>query len=80
MQRVMPQFPACFVGAALLTCPAGAMAVQAAELQLWAQCGGLGGNCAQFSCVDGPYPGQSCASGSSCLKQSQWWVVAPIRS
>ncbi len=31
-----------------------------ATLNLWDQCGGKGGNCASYQCVDGLYPGSSC--------------------
>jgi hypothetical protein len=51
-------------------------AVARAQLKLWDQCGGQGGNCKEAgagACVDGPIPGQSCPSGSSCLKQSNWY-------
>ncbi len=47
-------------------------------LQLGDQCGGRGGNCNSFTCLDGSYPGQTCPSGSSCQRQSElvqllWW-------
>jgi hypothetical protein len=41
-------------------------------LELWAQCGGKGGNCASSSCADGPYPAQTCPAGSSCQRESEW--------
>jgi hypothetical protein len=40
---------------------------------MWDQCGGLGGNCAQRGCVDGPFAGASCPSGAFCQKFSQWY-------
>jgi hypothetical protein len=61
----VPQPPHCSLAAAAATA--------SAQLRLWDQCGGEGGNCASFACVDGLYPGQSCPSGSSCLKQSNWY-------
>ncbi len=53
---------------------AGLSAAQA-NLKLWGQCGGQGGNCKEAggACVDGPVPGSSCPTGSSCLKQSNWY-------
>jgi hypothetical protein len=42
-------------------------------LNLWDQCGGKGGNCAQFTCIDGLYPGQSCPAGSSCQRLHEWY-------
>jgi hypothetical protein len=42
-----------------------------ATLNVWDQCGGKGGNCAGFACVDGPYPGQSCPSGTSCQRKRE---------
>ncbi len=51
---------------------AGIAAAQ--ELRLWDQCGGEGGSCKEAgTCVDGPFPGKACPSGSSCLKQSNWY-------
>jgi hypothetical protein len=42
-------------------------------LAKWQQCGGKGGDCSKWSCVDGPFPGTSCLSGSSCQKETQWY-------
>jgi hypothetical protein len=42
-------------------------------LNLWDQCGGKGGNCAQYTCVDAIYPGQSCPAGSSCQRLHEWF-------
>jgi hypothetical protein len=42
-------------------------------LDVWDQCGGKGGNCAQYACVDGLYPGQSCPSGSTCQRLHEWY-------
>uniref|UniRef100_A0A383W658 CBM1 domain-containing protein n=1 Tax=Tetradesmus obliquus TaxID=3088 RepID=A0A383W658_TETOB len=46
-------------------------------LARWAQCGGTGGACASSAtggkCVDGPFPGTSCASGSKCARQSVYY-------
>ena len=53
-------------------CRAGLAGAQA-QLKLWDQCGGQGGSCNAFACVDGPFPGQSCPAGSSCLKQSKYY-------
>ena len=43
---------------------AGAAATSLAE---WAQCGGLGGDCKSYQCLDGPYPSASCAAGA-CVR------------
>jgi hypothetical protein len=43
------------------------------SLSVWDQCGGKGGNCGGFSCADQQYPGYSCPSGSSCVRQSEWY-------
>ena len=52
--------------------PAAGAAAQ--ELKLWDQCGGEGGNCKTAgTCLNGPFPGKTCPSGSSCLKQSNWY-------
>ncbi len=40
-----------------------------ATLNVWDQCGGKGGNCNGYTCVDGPFPGQSCPSGTSCQRK-----------
>jgi hypothetical protein len=45
----------------------------AGALALWAQCGGKGGDCSRYTCLDGIYPGQSCPSGSNCYKLSEWY-------
>jgi hypothetical protein len=37
-------------------------------LNMWDQCGGKGGNCASYQCVDAIYPGQACPAGSSCQR------------
>ncbi len=57
------------------TTPAASSPSPSAQLiKLWDQCGGEGGNCKDVgTCVNGPYPGRSCPSGSSCLKQSNWY-------
>ncbi len=43
-----------------------------AQLSIGAQCGGQGVACDLYSCVDGPFPGASCMTGSSCQRQSRW--------
>ena len=45
----------------------------ASTLNLWDQCGGKGGNCASYTCVDGAYPGQSCPAGSTCQRLHEWY-------
>ena len=42
-------------------------------LNIWEQCGGKGGNCNTFACIDSLYPGQSCAAGTSCQRLSEWY-------
>jgi hypothetical protein len=42
-------------------------------LNLWDQCGGKGGNCGSFTCVDGVFPGQSCPAGSTCQRLHEWF-------
>jgi hypothetical protein len=42
-------------------------------LDIWAQCGGRGGNCGQYTCVDGAYPGQTCPAGASCQRLHEWY-------
>jgi hypothetical protein len=50
------------------------LAAAQAQLNIWDQCGGQGGNCKQVgACVDGPYSNKTCPSGTSCLKQSNWY-------
>jgi hypothetical protein len=47
---------------------------EGAAVELWGQCGGLGGDCARRGrCADGPYPGLACAAGSACVRQSEWY-------
>ena len=42
-------------------------------IELYGQCGGKGGDCAtNGQCVDGPYPGKSCKSGS-CQRKDEWY-------
>jgi hypothetical protein len=41
-------------------------------LNWWDQCGGLGGNCNKYTCVDGAFPNYACPSGTSCQRQNQW--------
>jgi hypothetical protein len=54
--------------------PAASSPSPSPQLKLWDQCGGEGGSCKEAgTCVNGPYPGRSCPSGSSCLKQSNWY-------
>jgi hypothetical protein len=50
------------------------------SLGLWGQCGGRGGNCASFSCVDGPFPDLTCPAGSSCQRESEWSVICASKS
>ena len=45
----------------------------AQSLELYAQCGGKGGNCGSFACVDAPFPGKACPSGAFCHRQSEWY-------
>jgi hypothetical protein len=42
-------------------------------LNVWEQCGGKGGNCAAYTCVDGQYPGQTCPSGTACQRKRECW-------
>jgi hypothetical protein len=52
------------------------------SLNVWDQCGGKGGNCAGFSCVDAPYPGQSCPGGTSCQRKRTFaraGALAPLK-
>jgi hypothetical protein len=42
-------------------------------LNLWDQCGGKGGNCAQYTCADSLYPGQTCPAGSTCQRLHEWY-------
>jgi hypothetical protein len=47
----------------------------AAGLQLWSQCGGKGGECAKLgACADAVFGAASCPPGSTCHRQSEWWV------
>ncbi|KAK9809025.1 hypothetical protein WJX72_008102 [[Myrmecia] bisecta] len=46
------------------------------SLGQYAQCGGKGGDCPQYPagyCVDGPYPASTCPSGTSCIRQNEWY-------
>lgn len=46
------------------------------ELDKWAQCGGQSGECYDLNpstCVDAPWPGYACESGTTCVRQSQWY-------
>jgi hypothetical protein len=52
-------------------------------LNLWDQCGGKGGNCNSYTCVDSLYPGQSCPAGSNCQRlllrpPASWACVARV--
>jgi hypothetical protein len=42
-------------------------------LRVWDQCGGKGGNCAQYTCLDGLWPGQSCPAGTSCVRLHEFY-------
>jgi hypothetical protein len=42
-------------------------------LKIWDQCGGMGGNCNSYGCVDGPYSGASCPAGAVCQRSSSWY-------
>ncbi len=54
--------------------PLTGVATAQAQLKLWDQCGGEGGNCKDVgTCINGPFPGKDCPAGSSCLKQSNWY-------
>ena len=42
-------------------------------LPFWAQCGGRGGACAsQQGCADAAFPAAQCATGSTCVRLSEW--------
>jgi hypothetical protein len=41
-------------------------------LKPWDQCGGQGGNCGGFQCVDNTYPDYGCSDGWSCQRQNNW--------
>jgi hypothetical protein len=43
--------------------------------RLWDQCGGMGGNCANFQCTDAAYINYGCPENSSCQRQNQWCVA-----
>jgi hypothetical protein len=40
-------------------------------LKVWEQCGGKGGNCNSYGCVDAPFPRQSCPGGTSCQRKGE---------
>ncbi len=49
-------------------------------LGAWDQCGGLKGECDQYSntqCVDNVYSDLTCPSGYVCYRISPWLVAAP---
>jgi hypothetical protein len=55
-------------------CPSAA----GGQLSWWSQCGGNGGSCSQYTCLDGTFPGWSCAAGSACIRQSSYlWQCTP---
>ena len=67
-------------GAATAGSPAGTSAAgpstgsSGAALNMWDQCGGMGGNCQSYGCADAPYSGASCPAGtSSCSRLSEWY-------
>jgi hypothetical protein len=43
------------------------------SLGLWDQCGGMGGSCEAFGCVDAPFAGASCPASAGCVRLSEWW-------
>ncbi len=43
------------------------------SLKLHDQCGGLGGNCHLYTCLDGAYPGWTCPAGSQCKRKHSWY-------
>jgi hypothetical protein len=49
----------------------GATAADGSAPGMWGQCGGMGGGCQPYGCVDGPFA--RCPAGSSCLRLSHWF-------
>lgn len=43
------------------------------QLNKWSQCGGKGGNCKEFSCVDAQYPNAACPEGNRCVRMNEWY-------
>lgn len=43
------------------------------NLNKWSQCGGKGGNCKEFSCVDAQYPNTACPEGNRCVRMNEWY-------
>lgn len=44
----------------------------------WGQCGGQGGECGTYQCIDAVFPDTQCAPGSTCQRQHQWyWQCKP---
>ena len=62
--------------------PSAGIAAATAQLALWDQCGGMGGNCKEAgACVDGPYPSKACSTNASCQRQDEWyWQCLPAGS
>jgi hypothetical protein len=65
-----PQYFQCLPGSGGWS---GTGSASGSTLNLWDQCGGKGGNCAQYTCIDGLYPGQSCPPGSTCQRLHEFY-------